>query len=72
VIAGSWRKLHNEELCNFHCSPSVIKVIISVRIRLAGYVAHLGKMRNAYNILVREPESKRPFSGSRHSGVDGI
>jgi hypothetical protein len=26
-VAGDWRKLHNEELNDFHCTHSVIKVI---------------------------------------------
>jgi hypothetical protein len=26
-VTGGWRELHNEELHNFHPSPSVIKMI---------------------------------------------
>jgi hypothetical protein len=32
VIEG-WRKLHNEELHNFYCSPSAIRMIKSRRMR---------------------------------------
>jgi hypothetical protein len=32
VIRG-WRKLHNEELHNFYCSPSIIKMIKSSGMR---------------------------------------
>jgi hypothetical protein len=28
-VAGGWRRLHNEELCNFYASPNIIKVIKS-------------------------------------------
>jgi hypothetical protein len=33
------RKLHNEELHNLYSSPSIIRMIKSRRMRLAGYVA---------------------------------
>jgi hypothetical protein len=36
---GGWRKLHNEELHNLHCYPSVIRIIESRRMRWAGHVA---------------------------------
>jgi hypothetical protein len=26
-VIGGWRKLHNEELRNLYCSPSIIKMI---------------------------------------------
>jgi hypothetical protein len=44
-----------------YLSPNVIKVIISRRMRWEGDVALLVEMRNAYNILVRKPEGKRPL-----------
>jgi hypothetical protein len=31
-----------------------------------------GEKRNAYNILVRNPEGKRPLGRSRHSWEDNI
>jgi hypothetical protein len=39
-----WRKLHNEELHNLYCSPSIIRNIKIRRIRWAGYVAHMGRI----------------------------
>jgi hypothetical protein len=33
--------------------------------RWAGHIAQMGKIRNAYNILVRKPEEKRPFRRPR-------
>jgi hypothetical protein len=37
-MIGSWRKLHNEELHNFYCSPSIIRMITSRRMRWAGRI----------------------------------
>jgi hypothetical protein len=40
-------------------------MIKSRRMRLAGHVAILGKMRNAYRMLVGKPEGKRALGKSR-------
>jgi hypothetical protein len=53
------RKLHNEELHNLYSSPSIIRMMNSRRMRWAGHVARMGKKRNAYRILVGNPEGKR-------------
>jgi hypothetical protein len=55
-VIGGWRKLHNEELHNLYCSPSIIRIIKSRRLRWAGHVARMGEKRNAYRILVGKPE----------------
>jgi hypothetical protein len=51
-VVGGWRKLHNEELHNFYCSPSLIRINKSRRMRWAGNVARMETERNAYRILV--------------------
>jgi hypothetical protein len=67
-MTGGWRKLHNEELHNLYPSPS----IKSTRMRLAGQVAQMEEKRNAYRILVRKPDGKRPPGRARCWGVDNI
>jgi hypothetical protein len=60
-VAGGWRRLHNEELHNLYASLNFIRMITSRRMWWAGLVARMGKMRNAYKILVGKPDGKRPF-----------
>jgi hypothetical protein len=58
-VIGGWRKLHNEELHNLYCLPSIIRIIKTRRMRRAGHIARMGEERNAYRILVGKPEVKR-------------
>jgi hypothetical protein len=71
-VTGGWRKLHNEELHNLYSSPSIIRMIESRRMRWAGHVARRGEKRNAYRILVRKPDGKRPLGRPRRRWVDNI
>ena len=41
-VTGQWRTLHNEELNDLYCSPDIVRVIQSRRMRWAGNVARLG------------------------------
>jgi hypothetical protein len=59
-----WRKLHNEELHNLYCSPSVIRMIKSRRMRWEGHVAQMGR-RGMHRILVGKPEGKRQLGRPR-------
>jgi hypothetical protein len=69
---GEWRKLHNEELRDLYSSPSIIRIIKSSRMRWAGHVARMGEKRNAYRLMVRKSEGKRPLGRSRRRWVDNI
>jgi hypothetical protein len=41
-VTGEWRKLHNEELHDLYPSPTVMRVIKSIRMRWTGHVARMG------------------------------
>jgi hypothetical protein len=69
-VIGRWRKLHNEVLHNLYCSPSIIRIIKSRRVRWAGPVARMGEKRNVYRILIRNPEGKRPLGRLRRRWED--
>jgi hypothetical protein len=71
-VTGGWRKLHNEELHNLYSSSSIIRMIKSRRMRSAGHVARMWEKRNAYRILVGNPEGKSPLGIPRRRWVDNI
>jgi hypothetical protein len=71
-VAGSWRRLYKEELCNLYFSPNVIRVMKSRRVRWVGYVAGMEEMRNAYKIFIGKPEGKRPCGRPKHRWEDNI
>jgi hypothetical protein len=49
-MTGGWRKQHTEELQNLCSSPSIIIMMKSRRMRLAGHVARMGEKMSAYDI----------------------
>ena len=67
-VTGEWRKLHNEELNDLYCSPNIVLVIKSRRMRWAGHVVHMGERRGIYRVLVVKPEGK---SNLGETDVDG-
>ena len=42
-VTGEWIKLHNEKLNDLYCSPNIVRVIKSKRMRWAGHVAGMGR-----------------------------
>jgi hypothetical protein len=42
-VTGGWRKLYNEELHNLYSSPSIIRIIMSMRMGWAGHVTRMGE-----------------------------
>jgi hypothetical protein len=71
-VTGEWRKLHNEELHDLYSSPSIIRIIKTRRVRLAGHVAGMGEKRNTYTLLVGKPEGRRPLGKPRRKWLDNI
>jgi len=69
---GEWRRLHNEELNDLYCSPNIVRVIKSRRMRWAAHVACMGEERGVYRVLVRKPEGRRPLGRPRRRWVDNI
>ena len=67
-----WRRLHNEELNDLNCSPDIVRVIKSRRMRWVGYVARMGGERGVYRFLVGKPEEKTPLRRPRRRCVDNI
>jgi len=71
-VTGEWRKLHNEELNDLYCSPSIVRVIKSRRLRWAGHVARVGERKGVYRVLVGKPEGKGPLGRPRRRWVDNV
>jgi hypothetical protein len=70
-VKGKWRKLHSEELHDLYCSPDIVRVIKSRRMRWVGHVARM-EGRGAYNILVTKHEERKPLGRPRYRWVDNI
>ena len=60
-VTGEWRKLHNEELNDLYCSPNIVRVIKSRRMRWAEHVAHMSERTVAYRAFVGKSDGKRPL-----------
>jgi len=71
-VTGEWRKPNNEELIDLYCSPNIVWVIKSRRMRWAGHVARMGERRGVYRVLVGEPVGKRPLGRPRRRWEDNI
>jgi hypothetical protein len=53
-IIGTGKKLHNENVHNFHFSPNIIKPIKQIRMSWAVHVARMGDVRNSYNFYLEK------------------
>ena len=71
-VTVQWRKLHNEELNDLYCSPNIVRVIKSRRLRWAGHVARTEERRGVHKVLVGKPEGKRPLGRPRRRWEDNI
>jgi len=64
-VIGEWKKLHNKEPNDLYCSPNIVRVIKSRRMRWAGHVARMGERIGVYRVLVGKSEGKRPLRRPR-------
>jgi len=71
-VTGEWRKLHNEKLNYLYCSPNIVRVIKSRRMRWAGHVAHMGERRDVYRVSVGKRDRTRPLGRPRRRWEDNI
>ena len=42
-VTGEWRRLHNVKLNDLYCSPNIVHVLKSRKMRWAGHVARMGE-----------------------------
>jgi hypothetical protein len=47
-VTGEWKKLHNEELNDLYCSPNIIWVNKTRRMRWEGHVARMGEVYTGF------------------------
>jgi len=81
-VTREWRKLHNEELSDLYCSPNIVWVIKSRRMRWAGHIARMGErrgytgfwwgnLRERDHLEERDVDGRKIFkNGDRGRGLD--
>jgi len=67
-VTGEWRKVYKKELNDVYCSPNIVWVIKSRRMRWAGHVTRMGEGRGVYRVLVRKLKERDHLG---EPGVDG-
>jgi hypothetical protein len=67
-VIEEWRKLHNEELNDLYCSPTIVRVIKLRRMRWTGHGPRMGEGRGMYRFWW---ENLRERDHWRDPDVDG-
>jgi hypothetical protein len=67
-VTGEWGKLHNERLNFLYSSPTIMRVIKSIKIGWSVHVASMGERRGVYRVLVGKTEGKRSVGRARCMG----
>ena len=55
------RKLHSEELHSLYCSPNIVRVIKSRRLRWPGHLIRMEESRRVFKIFTGKPTGNRPL-----------
>ena len=55
-----------------YCSPNIVRVTKSRRMRWTGHVARMGEERGVYRVLVGKPEGRKPLGRPKRRRVDNI
>jgi len=71
-VTGEWRRLHNEELNDMYCSPKIVRVVKSRRMRWTGHVASMRERTGLYRVMVGKPDKKSPLGRPRRRWEDKI
>jgi len=73
VVAQSSTELPEELMNNpVYCSPNIVRVTTSRRMRWAWHVARMGERKGVYRVLVGKPEGKRPLGRPRRRWENNI
>jgi len=67
TVTGEWRKPNNEKINDLYCSPNIVQVIKSRKIRWVGHVSRNGERKGVHRVLVGKPEGKNHLEDS---GID--
>jgi hypothetical protein len=54
-VTGEWRKLFIMRSLMMYCSPNIVRVIKSRRMRWAGHAASVGERTVLYRVLMGKP-----------------
>jgi len=82
-VTGEWRKLHEEQRNDLYCSPNIIRVMRSRRMKWKEHVVCMGSRRGEYRVLVGKPEGQNHLedpgvdrriikNGSSANGMGGM
>ena len=67
-----WRRLRNEEFHSVYCSPNIVKVNKSRKLRWVGHVDRMEEGRNAFKSLTVKPIGNRYLGKPRSRWEDNI
>jgi len=65
-VRREWRRLHNEELYAVYAVINIIWMMKSRRMEWARHVTRMGDRRDAYGVVVKRPEGRRPLRRPRN------